>query len=79
MGRGISRRRLLAAAAAVGAAAARGRPRAAGAQAGLCFWRREQGPLCSWGTAKEYWCEYCNEEGARPEVTRCGWRVVGRC
>ena len=80
MGEWISRRRLLAAvAAAVGAVVAGGRPQAAGAQASLCFWRREQGPLCSGGTAKEYWCERCNEEGERPEVTQCEWRVVGRC
>lgn len=44
-----------------------------------CYWKKLQGPLCSGGQMKEYWCEYCNDPGTGSNVTRCEWRIVGRC
>lgn len=77
----VSRRRVLALAAgmvAFGTSPTRGRARQVEPR-NVCYWRKRQGPICSFGTSKEYWCEYCNDPGTGSTPTRCEWRLVGRC
>jgi hypothetical protein len=45
----------------------------------VCYWRRAEGPMCSGGRIKEYWCEYCNTPGSGVTPVRCEWRRVGQC
>lgn len=80
MGGWLSRRRVLALlAGALGAApasaATQETPTTSREQ---CSWRRVQGPLCSGGRTKEYWCERCCDPTGCQTV-RCEWRVVGSC
>lgn len=79
MGRWLSRRRVFALAAAALSTALPGRSWAGEETTQeQCSWRRMQGPLCSGGTKKEYWCERCCDPYGCVTI-RCEWRVVGNC
>lgn len=75
----LSRRRGLAVMTGMLGAMVSARPHAATATAQeQCSWRRVQGPLCSGGSQKEYWCERCCDPYGCQTI-RCEWRIVGSC